>query len=382
MTERFRFRILAASLLALAGSAAAQTTVPTKSSIVFSPQTVATSSPAASVAIKNEGVSNVAVALVEAPPDVKVGHQCTAVPSGASCALTLTFAPANFTGALTDSLPITRTIEIYAQGATVPHVITLTGVAEKSLVSHFYRSILRRDPDDAGKAYWNAEALRVSAAGADMSEAWFALGGQFFSSVEYATLLRTDRGYVVDLYQTFFAREPDDEGLAYWIGLLAAGMPRAVARTSFMFSTEFTNFTRDLYGASTVRPESNMVMDFYRGLLGRLPDDVGFAAWLARFRAAQCTGAAAVQAEVEAISAAFANSSEYAGRSRTHTEYVSDLYDAFLRRGGDLAGVDFWIGQLTTGARTRDALRKEFMNSPEFRARIDAVIGATCNPTT
>ena len=289
---------------------------------------------------------------------------------------------ANSVENMNDTNTISRTLEVYAEGATVPHIITVTGVAEKSLVSHFYRSILRRDSDAAGKAFWNGEAMRVAANGADMSEAWFALSGQFFASSEYFALMRTDRGYVVDLFQTFFARDPDESGLFYWLGQLASGMPRSVVRTSFMFSPEFRNFTATLYGASTVRPESNMVMDFYRGLLGRLPDDGGFSSWLGRFRAAQCKGADAVKAEVEAISAAFLSSGEYTARARNNTDYVSDLYDAFLRRGGDLGGVQFWIGQLDSGARTRDALRREFMASPEFTARIGAVAAQSCLPTS
>ena len=37
-----------------------------------------------------------------------------------------------------------------------------------------------------------------------------------------------------------------------------------------------------------MRKEIDTVMDFYRGLLGRLPDDGGFDFWLGQFRTAQC----------------------------------------------------------------------------------------------
>ena len=52
------------------------------------------------------------------------------------------------------------------------------------------------------------------------------------------------------------------------------------------------------------------------------------------------------------------------------------LYNAFLRRGGDLGGVQFWIGQLAT--RTREAIRVEFKNSTEFQARVNAIIAQGC----
>ena len=122
-----------------------------------------------------------------------------------------------------------------------------------------------------------------------------------------------------------------------------------------------------------------MVIDFYRGLLARLPDTGGFDFWVQQLphravpgRARRCTR------EVESISAAFANGGEYLGRDRTNAQYVGDLYNAFLRRGGDLGGVQFWIDQLATGALTRDQVRQEFIASAEFTGRVNAVGAAGC----
>ena len=126
--------------------------------------------------------------------------------------------------------------------------------------------------------------------------------------------------------------------------------------------------------------EIDTVTDFYRGLLARLPDSAGFTFWLARFRAAQCLGGNAVNAEVESISSLFANSAEYASRGRTNAQYVGDLFNAFLRRGGDLAGVQFWINEIASGARTRESVRQAFVASPEFQSRVAAIIGQGCQP--
>jgi hypothetical protein len=49
-----------------------------------------------------------------------------------------------------------------------------------------------------------------------------------------------------------------------------------------------------------------------------------------------------------------------------------------MRRGGDLAGVNFWIGQLASGARTRQGVRQAFITTPEFAARVQAVISQGC----
>ena len=147
-----------------------------------------------------------------------------------------------------------------------------------------------------------------------------------------------------------------------------------------MFSTEFSNFTQAIFGAAAVRAEINTVVDFYRGLLSRLPDDGGFNFWLAKFRTAQCLGGAAVNSEVESISSQFANSPEYSARARSNAQYVGDLYNAFLRRGGDLPGVLFWINEIATSARTRENVRQQFVASPEFQNRVAAIIAQGCMP--
>jgi len=211
-----------------------------------------------------------------------------------------------------------------------------------------------------------------------VSEAWFAMAQQFYVSPEYAAFNRDNTGFVTDLYNTFFNRAPDSGGLAFWKGQLDSGLPREVLLASFMFSPEFVNFTTAIFGNVSARAEVNAVTDFYRGFLSRLPDDGGYNFWVQRFRAAQCQGQAAIVAEVEAISSAFALSAEYLGRNRTAAQYVGDLYNAFLRRGGDLAGVQFWINQVASGARTREQVRVEFKNSPEFQARVAAIIAQGC----
>jgi hypothetical protein len=79
------------------------------------------------------------------------------------------------------------------------------------------------------------------------------------------------------------------------------------------------------------------------------------------------------------VSSQFLNSPEYLARNRTNAQYVGDLYNAFMRRGGDLTGVLFWIGQLE-GGRTREMLRQDFVGSQEFQRRVQRVISASCFP--
>jgi hypothetical protein len=300
-----------------------------------------------------------------------VTHDCATLANGASCTATVTFTPPA-EGTLAGTLAALTS----AGGKSV----ALSGIGERSLVTHYYRSILRRAPDAPGKGFWEGEAARMVSLGANVNETWYSMAGSFFTSGEYLAFGRDDTGFVTDLYNTFFNRPPDGPGLAYWVGQLAAGLPREVLLASFMFSTEFEDFTQLIFGTATVRREIDVVMDFYRGLLARLPDDAGFNFWVQQFRVAQCQGAPAVNAQAESISSQFALGPEYVARARDNSQYVGDLYNAFLRRGGDLPGVQFWIGQLATSAQTREQVRQQFLASPEFQARVAAVIAEGCLP--
>ena len=134
----------------------------------------------------------------------------------------------------------------------------------------------------SGLASFNDAAVanpRVQALGASVNEVWFAMAMQFYSSAEYAAFNRNNSDFVTDLYVTFFNRAPDTAGFNDWTTKLSQGMPREVVLASFMFSPEFAAFTQALFGNAAVRPEIDTVADFYRGFLGRLPDDGGFAYW-------------------------------------------------------------------------------------------------------
>ena len=342
-------------------------------SLAFGGQSIGTTSAPQALTLTNTGSTSVSF-TEQIPSDIFAWEgDCATLAPGASCTLAVRFTPLRAT---------TETGLVSLNWGPEQRwvVVEATGTGERSLVTHYYGAILQRAPDAGGKAFWESEAVRVAALGANVNETWFAMAQGFYGSAEYAALGRNDTGFVTDLYNTFFNRVPDGAGLAFWTGQLASGLPREVALVSFMFSAEFVGFTQGIFGNTAVRAEIDTVVDFYRGLLARLPDDDGFNFWRQRFRTAQCSGAAAVTAQVEAISSAFALSGEYAARARTNAQYVGDLYNAFLRRGGDLGGVQFWIGQLASGAMTREELRRTFIGSPEFQGRVQAIIAQGCLP--
>ena len=346
--------------------------------IDFGGESMGTTSLPQTVTVTNNGGTTITVSGIAASSQFGQTNNCSTLGAGASCTVTVTFTPSAAAGPVNSTVSVGGSLSITSNDPGSPATVTLSGTAEKSMITHYYEAILRREPDAGGKAFWQGEASNAVSMGLDVNETWYAMAMSFFASAEYAGFNRDDNGFVTDLYNTFFNRAPDSGGLSYWTGQIAQGMPREVVLVSFLFSTEFTSFSQSVFGNTAVRAEIDMVTDFYRGLLGRLPDSGGFTYWVGQFRTAQCQGASQVTAQANSISSAFMNSAEYVNRNRTNAQFVGDMYDTFLRRGGDLTGVQFWLGQLNSGAMTREQVREQFVASQEFQNRVSAVIQQGC----
>jgi hypothetical protein len=252
-------------------------------------------------------------------------------------------------------------------------------------ITIYFQTILGRPPDAGGMSFWQGEVSRMRGLGANVSEVFYAMAQAFFNSDEYTSRNTGNTQYLTDFYRTFFVREPDAGGMTFWQGQLNAGLPRLAVLNSFLFSAEFQAFMANAFGSATAsRAEVSVVIDFYRGLLGRLPDSAGFNGWLAPFRTAQCSGASAVDAQVESISQQFVGSGEYSARTPSRFVasgaglYVADLYNAFLKRPVDGAGFQSWSNQVASGPQSRDQVRKAFVGSAEFQGKVAAIIAQGC----
>ena len=351
----------------------------------FGNQPVGSATTSTTLTLVNTGLAGNISAITVSGDYARTGGTCAVGPiaGGANCTIQVRFLP-------TALGTRNGTVSIATDAFGSPHTATLTGTGVASasfsanvnaVVTGYYETILNRSPDAGGLTFWSSEANRVVALGADVREVFFAMSMQFFFSAEYLARNTTDTQFLTDMYRTFFIREPDGPGLAFWQNELNIGVSRSALLNSFLFSTEFSNQMTSLFGTVSVRPEVNMTIDLFRGALGRLPDDGGFNFWLGRIRTAQCDGAAAVSTEVNSLAALFFTSAEYAARARSTPDFVGDLYNAFLRRGpGGDSGYHFWVSQINTAALTRDQVRASFVPSAEFQARVSAVIAAGCLP--
>ena len=266
--------------------------------------------------------------------------------------------------------PLTCTATFIA-GATAPVV--------SEHIWNYYEKIIGRTPTAAEQTTWENDLERMKTLGIDVAEGFRVLITQLFTSAEYQARDRSDTQYVADLYLFLLEQGLNADEQAHWLAALADGLPRDLVLSEVLFSAEFTAYLESQFGVATSRPEALTVMDFYRGLLNRIPDNEGFRYWLERFQTAQCQGAAAVMAEVEAISSQFANSPEYLGWQRLNREYLQDLYSTFLRRGGDGEGFNYWLNRLETAELTREQTRQMFVAAPEFQERVSRIIEQGCS---
>lgn len=278
-------------------------------------------------------------------------------------------------------IPLAQTVEVFrGENKTRAELIASTPI--RSIIDHYYQSILGRAADAGGRAFWRDEAVRMTRLKADIAEAYIAMANTFLNQPEFLNANLDDGAFVDRMYETFFDRSADGGGRSYWVSQLQGGLAREMVILGFMFSSEFETFMESNAGSSTSRPEVYAVLDFYRGSLGRLPDDGGLNFWAGEFREAQCLPeaqrAGGVYNTAISIADQFFGSAEYEGKATSNERYVSDLYNAFMRRSASPADVAFWVGKIQSADLTRYQVRRAFIDSPEFGARVSSVAGAGC----
>lgn len=109
------------------------------------------------------------------------------------------------------------------------------------------------------------------------------------------------------------------------------------------------------------------VYALYDGLLGRPADAPGLEYWADQF-------SKGVSPSV--LATGFLSSPEGMARSGAadNGAFVTQLYNATLHRAPDQSGLDYWTGQLNTGAKTRGDVGAGFALSDEHLANIQPVL--------
>jgi len=112
-------------------------------------------------------------------------------------------------------------------------------------------------------------------------------------------------------------------------------------------------------GASGVEGE---IVRLYVALLRRVPDEGGFRFWVSERNNGR---------SLASVASSFGASSEFldSNADLSSSEFVTLLYNNVLERQPDRAGLDFWVGQLDSQARTTEQVVLAFTESPEFKTQ-------------
>lgn len=231
-----------------------------------------------------------------------------------------------------------------------------------AFVERLYHLCLERSPDEAGLNDWRTALIERTKSGAVVAEG-------FFFSEELQNRGLSDGDFVELLYLVMMDRESDEEGKAYWIKRLDAGVSREGVFKGFAESAEFDNIcasygiSRGTVSVSQGRDRNTgltmFVSRLYTTALDRAYDSDGLNDWCNRI----LDGAWSVS---DAATTGFFDSQEFLDRNLDDEAYIQTLYRTFLDREYDEAGLEYWMERLSSGIMTRDQVLKGFSDSEEF----------------
>ena len=232
----------------------------------------------------------------------------------------------------------------------------------KGFVYRMYKTVLGREPDEAGFSSWVAALDAGTATAADLVKG-------FFNSGEYTGKNKSSADVITDCYLTMLNRSPDAAGMTSWKAALDVGMSSDAVCAGFVGSSEFIALANQ-YG---IRPgtitltkardqnyeRTAFVYRLYMDCLNRAPELLGLEAWC------KALGSGA---EGTNVAFGFIFSKEYKDRLPDNAAFVSMLYRTILGRPSDKAGLDGWVNLLDYTS-TREKVLNGFMFSPEFIAK-------------
>ncbi len=144
-------------------------------------------------------------------------------------------------------------------------------LSNEAFVDLVYANVLNRAADAEGRAYWLGRLNQ----GTDRGEVMigFAESAEFISRTGTSPATGTTEAKIDRLYQAFFLRPADTEGLGYWSGQAQNGVSLEAIASAFAQSSEFQ--TR--YGSLSNQQFVELV---YSNVLGRTPDTEGLNYWI------------------------------------------------------------------------------------------------------
>jgi len=142
-------------------------------------------------------------------------------------------------------------------------------------------------------------------------------------------------------------RAPDDSGLGFWASAAAGGVQNRInVLNGFEASGEFQTLVSTLYGTASNDNQrtEHFVDNFYLAALARHATSTELQQQRDRLNNAAAIGYANVQGEAETMGRELL-ASQVTNFSIGESQFVTNLYEAFMQRGPDAGGLGFWTSQ-------------------------------------
>lgn len=220
-------------------------------------------------------------------------------------------------------------------------------------VTRLYGAVLGRQPDAQGLAFWINELASGKRTLVQIADAMVSVTPEF--AARYGQL--GNRDFINQLYLNVQGRPGEPGGVNYWTGELDSGRrTRGSIVVGFSESTEYREAT------GSADPLDRLYCAFFL----RNPDAGGKRFWTDEYLVKERS--------LAAIAQQFTGAPEFSSTygSLTDRQFVELIYKNVLGRDlpvVEVGGPNFWTGQLSTGARTRGQVMVEFSESDEYKDR-------------
>jgi RHS repeat-associated protein len=251
-------------------------------------------------------------------------------------------------------------------------LVTMTSGNSQRLtqfVTNLYYGALQRDPTSSELQSGVNQLAAAGAQGESQLQTSAAqLARSLFTSTSYETSpYRTDSQFVADLYNTYLQRGPDTSGWNWWTAQVPSS-GRANICNAFEASSEFQALVASLYGTATSDSQrtGSFVNNFFLGANGSNASPSDFQTYSNSLNTAAALGLSNVQSAAQQMGQAVFTP-QLTDTTISDQQFVTNLYEAFLQRGPDTSGLNFWTSNAAGGSANRQNVLNAFKGCTAFQ---------------
>ncbi|MBO7426601.1 MAG: DUF4214 domain-containing protein [Clostridiales bacterium] len=115
---------------------------------------------------------------------------------------------------------------------------TIASANATAFATRLYTECLGRDPETEGLKFWSLGLTNLELTGKQAAH-------EFFFSKEFNDHDFDNKELINRMYKTFMGRDPEDEGMNFWLNEMKNGMTKEQVFDNFVNSAEFTQICKD-----------------------------------------------------------------------------------------------------------------------------------------